>query len=189
MAIISATCSAKIDLQHSPHTFGVTAVNGHDIHWNLQEHIILDWLEARIVSNGDVASNGTVEIVHGNTLPIWGVPNSIADGTTYSAGAVGVPLRSVAFSVQHSAAAPRGSPVIYDAFVIPVTRTTFITIPTGMMWLPFLIDAAIWGAVFVIVVRLMKWCKVSIRRRRGQCVRCRYLLVGLARCPECGEHR
>ncbi len=59
-------------------------------------------------------------------------------------------------------------------------------IPVWPIWWGLLANAALYGSVAAACLMAPRWVRRSMRRRRGQCVRCGYDLAGLRVCPECG---
>ena len=51
---------------------------------------------------------------------------------------------------------------------------------------PLLANVVFWAGVCFIIFIVPFWLRKRLRIARGQCVRCRYPVRGLAYCPECG---
>lgn len=70
-----------------------------------------------------------------------------------------------------------------------ITRSSERThIPLMPVWPGFVINSLVYAALAGSAVFGPGVVRRSARRRSGRCVMCGYEVVGLARCPECGEH-
>lgn len=66
---------------------------------------------------------------------------------------------------------------------------TRVGIPYRLLWTPTMINACVWSLTVFGIVKLRGILSKVVRRRRGQCPKCGYVLVGLPTsiCPECGN--
>lgn len=73
---------------------------------------------------------------------------------------------------------------VWEATTFPNSMpTVFPLIPIG---LGLLLNTATYGALVGAFFMFVSSCRRRVRRKRGLCVRCGYLVAGVAVCPECG---
>ncbi len=74
----------------------------------------------------------------------------------------------------------------FDGLPEPWTETTIAFLP---IWRGFVIDVAVFGSVWMLVIVGVKWVVCRRRVAAGRCAKCRYDLKGLTSgvCPECGS--
>lgn len=74
----------------------------------------------------------------------------------------------------------------FDPYTSRIHRR--IGLPTHIHWPSFLANTVFWGAVVWVLIQIGLVARRVSRRRRCLCIRCRYPLRDLPRCPECGWH-
>ncbi|MCA9285244.1 MAG: hypothetical protein KDA22_08530 [Phycisphaerales bacterium] len=61
-----------------------------------------------------------------------------------------------------------------------------LTLPVRPMWRGLLLDCLFFGAAIGLVRSALVLGRARVRRARGRCPACGYVLMGSPRCPECG---
>ena len=61
-------------------------------------------------------------------------------------------------------------------------------LPTHVAWPGFVFDTLVWGTTVWVVVFALQHTRRKLRRKRGQCPTCGYLVHHRPICSECGSH-
>ncbi len=68
-----------------------------------------------------------------------------------------------------------------------MSRSRTILLPVIPIPLGLAVNSLFFGAFWWCVIRGVKQAARALKRRRGRCTRCGYDVIGLDRCPECGD--